>query len=68
MEQAGLRKVRVREQIASVSEPWDGQWNITKIWNCFIECTKQFDCMQDLRMRKCLRSVRTTNHLMVLIE
>jgi hypothetical protein len=25
MEQAGLRKVRVREQIASVSEPWDGQ-------------------------------------------
>jgi hypothetical protein len=46
MEEAGLRKVcgvREQVQVASVSESWTAQGSTTKMSNCFIDYTKDFD-------------------------
>jgi len=44
MKQAGLRKGRgARDQIANVSESWTVQRSTTKMSNCFIDYTKDFD-------------------------
>jgi len=68
MEQTGLRKGhRAREQIASVSESWTAQGSTTKLSNCFIYYTKDFDSVQHLKMWNSMRSVGIPKHLAVLI-
>ena len=50
MEQTALRKGHgAREQIASVSESWTAQGSTTKLSNCFIYYTKDFDSVQHLK-------------------
>jgi hypothetical protein len=67
MEEAGLRKGRgARDQITNVSESWTAQGTTTKISNCFIEYTKDFDSVQHLKMWNSIRSVGIPKHLTVL--
>jgi hypothetical protein len=53
MQQAGLRKGHgSREQIANVSDSWRTQGSTTKMSNCFIDYTKDFDSELHLKMWK----------------
>jgi hypothetical protein len=64
VEHAGLRDGRgAREQIAGVSESWTAQGSTTKLSNCFIDYTKDFDSVQHLKMWNSIRSVGKTKHL-----
>ena len=68
MEQAGLKKeCGARDQIANVSESWTGQGSTTRMSNCFIYYTKDFDSVQHLKMWNSMRSVGIPKHLAVLI-
>jgi hypothetical protein len=68
-EQAGLRKGRgAREQIVDVSDSWRAQGSTTKMSKCFIDCTKDFDSVQHLKMWNSIRSVGIPKHLTVLIQ
>ena len=69
MKQAELRKGRgARDQIANVSVSWTTQGSTTKMWNCFIDYTKDFESVQHLKMWNSKRSVGITKHLTVLIR
>jgi hypothetical protein len=68
MEQAGLRKGHgARDQITNVSESWTEQESTTKMSNCFIDYTKDFDSVQHLKMWNSIQSVGIPKHLTVLI-
>jgi len=58
MEQVRLRKrCGAREQIASVSESWTAEGSTTKMSNCVIYYTKDFDSVQHFKMWNSIRSV-----------
>jgi hypothetical protein len=67
-EQAGLRKWHgARDQIANVLI-MDRAGSTTKMSNCFIDYTKDFDSVQHLKMWNSIRSVGIPQHLTVLIR
>ena len=69
IEPLGLRKgLGAREQIASVRESWTEQGSTTKMSNCFIDHTKDFDSVQHLKMWNSIRSVGIPKHLTALIR
>jgi hypothetical protein len=69
MEEAGFRKgCGAREQIANVNQSWTAQGSTTKMLNSFIDYTKDFDSVQQLKMRNSIRSVGITKHLTGLIQ
>jgi len=69
MEQARLRKgCGARDQITKISKSWPVQGSTTKMSNCFIDYTKDFDSAQHLKMWDNIGSVGITKHLTVLIR
>jgi len=69
MEQGGLREVcGARDQIANVIESWRAQGSTTRMSNCFIDYTKNFDSVLHIKIWKSIRKVGITKHLTVLVR
>jgi len=69
MELAGLRAGEwAREHITNVHKSLIAQGSTTNISNCSIDYTKDFDCVQNLKMWNSIKSVGIPMHMTVLIQ